>query len=263
MKNQFSIVSLSAILIAQAATASTIYLVDFNTVTSGTYPSSNWNTYGYDAGNNVVIGGTLTDSTGASSSVGIGYSGTLTKSDNYGTAVYDTSEAPAWVANGSDDVAAAADYFYTDTNDDTASFTINLSGLTAGSEVSLDVWTSRANTNSGVGFYEYSLDGSNWFGLTVLNSDGTASSERDWDENTTITQSFKSDVDANDQGLYMSTQVVTLTGSTLQFRGTDSGTNWASVGAMQLTVVPESGTYALLAGICSLTFVMLRRRNQA
>lgn len=271
MKNKHLLALLSVSLSAQAATAETTYLMDFNNeeelVNSGTYPSANWNTFGDVAD---INGSTLTNSAGGGSSVTLGLeSGSvIARSSNDGTVVYDTNLAPSWVANGTSDTAAAADYFFTSVSDgsDESEFTINFGGLIAGSEVSLDLWTSRASgSNSGVGHYDYSLDGVSWTGFTVMQSSGALETAAGWGGTTTALsggQAYQGVVDGNDAGRYMSTQTITLTGTTLQFRVKESGGgNWASVGAARLTVIPEPKSYALLAGVCGLTVVMLRRRS--
>lgn len=253
---------LSASVAMQAGAASATFLVDFNAVsTGGGYPGSDtWNTFAEPS--DIVSDGSLLDTSGAGSSLTLSYAGTLLASGNGGAAVYDSGEAPSWVAVSGK--TSAADYFYTDTNSGSqASFTMTFSGLTAGAQVSLDLWTSRVSSTSGVGFYEYSLDGgASWLGLTVLENTGVAASTDGWDTNTTVTKAYQAKSDGNDAGRYMSSQSVALSDGTdsLLLRATDSGGGWVSLGAVRLTVIPEPGTYALLAGLLAMFALAVRRR---
>lgn len=98
----------------------------------------------------------------------------------------------------------------------------------------------------------------------MLKSNGDAETASGWDTKTTALsggQSYDAQTDGGAAGRYMSTQTITLTSTTLQFRGWDAPGAYASIGAARLTIVPETETYALLAGVCGLTFVILRRRR--
>lgn len=243
------------------------YLMDFNSHTGGTssHPggAAAWNIYAAPAD---ISGGGIKDSTG-STAAGLTFnkSGTITDSNNTGALAFNNATGgPSWVTDDGalGNTGAAADYFYTSLTTGSQSFTMTFSGLASGSVVSLDLFFSRADANSGNGFYSYSLDGgATWLGLNVLEKNGSLSTDARWASSNTLAAMFRGQEDGNNQARYMNASDLTIGASgTLQFKvQDDAGGGWAGINAARLTVIPEPSTAALLAGVaCVATF---RRRR--
>ncbi len=250
------------------AHAQTTYLIDFNEGAGDSRPGGTWNEY--DTPTN-IDGSVIVDSTNTSSAITLSKSGTIKDSSNTGTtkAFNNATGGPAWVTTDGSlaNTGAAADYFFTD-NGSVASFTITYGNLNEGDTVNLDLWASRADTTSGIGYYSYSLDGTNWFGFDVLNKDGSASSAngRDsiaWNTTDTLEQEFRAQIDGNDNARYMNASSLTIGASEALYVKAQDITSgfWTPISAMRLTVIPEPSSYALLAGISGLAWVVLRRRR--
>jgi hypothetical protein len=200
----------------------------------------------------------------------VSVSGSITDSTNAGTAAIfnnlSPDSLPAW-ATSSTDNTASGDYFYTNTNAAANSFTLTVSGLTAGDILSLDLLASRNDAAMPGGLYEYSLnEGSSWFGFSVLNSDGSLALTDGWDSFNTQTKAFNNEGQGYNLHRYMNVNGIMATGSTVQLRVTDSALNDATItnsysvlNAVQLTIVPEPGTVGLLG--LGLGVLMRRRRN--
>jgi hypothetical protein len=212
-----------------------VYQVDFNTASGG--PATGWNLYAAPGD----VTGTLSDTAG-DSSAGVTISGGGANfADSTGSGLYNASTAPTWVPS-----TAGDDFFWT--GNDTAnelSFTVTFGGLTAGDDVSLDVFASRRSSLALLGYYEYSLDGgSSWSGFGVLENDGTAATTDGWDSNGTQSQLFNLDETGGyASGRYMNISGVTLTGTSLNIRLTSPATdsNYAGINAMRLTTPDSSG----------------------
>ncbi len=237
-----------------AASAQTIFNIDLNTVDGDA--GTGWNVY---AAPTDVNGSTLTTSTNAASAVTLSANGNLV--DSLGSNLSNAVNRPSWVP-----VNAGDDFFWTDNNGTGGgeSFTLIFGGFRIGNEVSLDIFASRSSSASVFGNYKYSLDGgTNWFGFDVLKNDGTAETANGWGTNDTQSQTFHINNDGYDNGRYMNMADVTLTGTTLQIRATETTLDDAYIGinAMRLTVIPEPNNYALLAGVLGMSYVMLRRHQ--
>jgi len=235
-----------------SATAQT-FNIDLNTA-NGT-AGADWNVF---AAPGDINGSTLTPNTGGSSGVTFSASGNIV--DSTGSGLSNDLNRPSWVS-----AAAGDDFFWTDNNGTGGgeSFTLTFDGMAVGSTVSLDVYASRDSTASVFGTYEYSLDGGNsWFGFDVLKNDGSAETADGWDSNDTQSQTFHINNDGYDHGRYLNISEITLTGSSIQVRITENTADDAYIGinAMQLAVIPEPQSFAMLAGLMCLASVMLRRR---
>ncbi|WP_309399149.1 hypothetical protein [Cerasicoccus maritimus] len=248
--------ALSGLLLAANTHAAT-YLIDFNTAQSGSYPdASTWNVYAATGD----VTGTLTDTTGASSSITIAGSGDFLTSS--GSGMYNSGVgAPSWT----DATAPAGDFFWTgNTIGSELSYTVSFSGLTAGSEISLDVFASRSSSLLLLANYEYSLDGgTSWLGFDVLDINGDAVTTDGWDTNTTATQLYDNDADGYTLGRYMNISGITLTETTLDVRLTKPAdvSNYAGINSMQLTVIPEPSTYIIPLFIFGVALLMVRRKG--
>lgn len=245
-----------------SASAAT-YLVDFNTTDGGSYPggSSAWNIYATPAD---INGSAIHDTSSPTpTSVTLNKSGTIADSSNGGAAVFNNATGgPSWVTTDGSltNTGAAGDYFFTSTSVNHESFTITFGGLSPNQIAYVDMWHSRVTATS-EGLYEYSLDGgATWSGFTVLEKDGSASTGDGWVGNTTKTKGFQGIRDGNNNARYMHVGGLTLTGSTLLVRTTDTEVagSWSAIGAIRLTVIPEPSAAALMA-IQALT--LLRRRR--
>ncbi|RYD75768.1 MAG: PEP-CTERM sorting domain-containing protein [Verrucomicrobiaceae bacterium] len=242
-------------------------LIDFNTQNGSGGPGGTWNVF---AAPEDINGGFLMDSFGVQTPFRLNVAGTITDSANFGAAgIFDNTNPnslPAWATSSSNN-GASGDYFYTSTSPGADTFILTISGLTPGDQFSLDLLASRNDMALPGGLYEYSLDGTAWFGFSVLNSDGTPATTDDWDTKNTKTQAFNIETQGYNLHRYMNVSDVTLTGSSLQIRVTDSNLEDATItnsytvlNAVQLTVepVPEPSTMGLLGlGVGAL---LLRRR---
>jgi hypothetical protein len=252
-------------LILLASTSSfvsaSVYQIDFNTV--GGNAGADWNVY--SSHTDLVSSTTLTDTDSNDSSIFITASGDIATSN--GTGLYNDN-GPSWLeSNGADD-NAADDFFWTTNNGDldtAQSFTLTFGGLTAGSEISLDLFASRSSSLDVTAYYEYSLDGgTTWYGFTVLESTGTTATTDGWDTANTQTQVFNLDEDGGyEDGRYMNISGITLTDSTLDVRvSVTADANYAGINAAQLTIViPEPSTYTFLGGSLILAYAVRRRRR--
>jgi hypothetical protein len=271
MKKKILLTLLPAVL-AFAANAET-FLVDFNTADSGTYPgSSAWNSYALPG--DINTGGALSNSSGLDTTgITLSYTGTMRDSTNSGTnALINPANAPSWVGS-STATAASSDYFFTDNGEATtpASFTLQFSGFNEGDQVSLDLWASRNAVNA-EGNYEYSYNGTDWFGFNVLKQDGSAETDTliadGWDTNTTQSQTFNNQTDGSALGRYMNVGGLAITDTeSLYVKVTDPiGANvgvYAVLGAVQLVVIPEPSTSAALFGMLALGLTLIRRNRQS
>ncbi len=159
---------------------------------------------------------------------------------------FNATGGPSWVTTDGSlaNTGAAADGFFTGSN-----FTLTLGNLTAGQNVSLNLFASRDSASS-VGYYEYSLNGGDtWLGFNVFEKNGAAATTDGWNSNTTASQTYNNQSQGFTLARYMGTNTVALTGTTLQVRVTNTS-GFALLNAIQLTtnVVPEPSTAALLAG---------------
>ncbi|MGE9290250.1 MAG: PEP-CTERM sorting domain-containing protein [Puniceicoccales bacterium] len=253
--------SLSLLLLGSitSSVSATTYFIDFNDAdTSGT-SSVTWNTYGDPA--DLVSSNTLLDETGSTSSIYITATGNI--DDSFGTNLSNPSTRPAWLSE-----FAADDFFWTGNdsdNNEVLSFTTTFGGLTSGDIVSLDVFAARTSSLVLEANYEYSLDGgTTWYGFEVVENDGTAATTDGWDSNTTQTALFNLDEDGGyEDGRYMNVSDVTLISSTLDVKVTvPVEANYAGINAMQLTVIPEPASFAIITGLLPFGFLALRRRRQ-
>jgi hypothetical protein len=254
-------ISLALIATTSSIFAANVYQIDFNT--AGGSAGADWNVY--SSYTDLVSSTTLTDTDSTSSSIFITASGDIDTSS--GTGLYNDN-GPSWLeSNGAGD-NAADDFFWTTNNSglDTAqSFIMTFGGLTAGNEISLDLFASRSSSLVLTATYEYSLDGgTTWAGFTVLESGGAAAVTDGWDTANTQTQVFNLDENGGyEDGRYMNISGITLTESTLDVRvSVAADANYAGINAAQLTIViPEPSTYAFLGGLLTLAHVVLRRRR--
>lgn len=234
--------------------AASTYNIDFNVV--GGAGGAGWNTYNEHT--DLLSSTKLSDTDSNASSVFITATGDIITSA--GNNLYNSSTAPSWVSSG-----AGNDFFWTDNDPDNnpLSFTMTFGGLTAGNTVSLDLFASRNSSLVLEANYEYSLDGSTWFGFNVLENDGSTATTDGWNTNNTQSQLFNLDEDGGyANGRYLNISGVNLTNSTLDVRVSVPGAaNYAGINAMRLTVIPEANSYALLAGLLGMSYVMLRRRQ--
>jgi hypothetical protein len=254
--------------LASPASASVV-LLDFNTLSGSGGPGGIWNVYAAPAD---INGGFLVDSTGTETPLTVSVAGRISDSSNFGPInVFNNTipdSLPAWVTSV-DNNGASGDYFFTNVSNDVVidSFTLTIGGLTAGDTFSLDLLATRNEENTPGGLYEYSLNGVDWFGFRVLNSDGSIAMTDDWDTFNTQTQAFNIKSQGYNLHRYMNVNNITLTDSTLDIRVTDSrledstiNTSYSVLNAVQLTVVPEPSTLGLLGmGIGAL---LLRRRSR-
>ncbi|WP_309387445.1 PEP-CTERM sorting domain-containing protein [Cerasicoccus frondis] len=266
---KFYTLSLASVALLSVSAQADVFLIDFNNVAnSNGYPggASAWNAYTAPSG---VNGSQIADTIGSTGmGLTLNHSGTMTDSSNGNANTFNNATGgPSWVTTDGSlaNTAAAADYFFTSTNVDT-DFTITFGNLTPGDTVDIDLWMSRNSTSGSYGFYEYSLDGGvSWFGLNVLEKDGTATSAAYWVGNTTQDVVFRALEDGNDAARYMNVAGVTVGGAgTLDVRVNDSSAgSWAGLAAARLTVtpVPEPSTYAMLLGVAVLGIVYVRRRR--
>ena len=265
---KFLVVSLtlSVVFLGARSQAAQIYLLDFNSHTGGTsaFPggSSAWNSY-ETPGN--INGSVIKDITGSTAAgITLQKTGSLTDSGNTGTAAFNNSTGgPSWVTTDGSlaNTGAAADYFFTSTAGASHTFTLTLAGMTQGTQVSLDLWFSRANA-AGNGFFDYSLDGgTTWTGFNVLEKNGAAATANSWGTNTTGEQMFRGQQDGNDAARYMNAGNLTIgSGGSLLIRSTDdAGGGWTGISAAQLTVIPEPASSGLICG--ALALAMIRRRR--
>ncbi|WP_269524546.1 hypothetical protein [Coraliomargarita parva] len=257
MKKYIPLFCLTGLCAGQLLTAQTQFNIDFNTAGDfGSNNDSGWNVYAAPVD---VDGSTLITSTDAASSITLSQSGVIADSTAGNLSV--GASRPSWVVSD-----AGNDFFFTDTSGVNESFTLTFGGMTAGNNISLDIYACRTSTAAVDGTYEYSLDGgSTWFGFDVLTNAGSLETADGWDGVDTKSQTFDISSDGYDNGRYMNISDVTLTGSTLLIRVTEANVSGAYVGvnAMRLTVIPESSTYASilgLAGICSAVFLKRKRR---
>ncbi|WP_269540494.1 PEP-CTERM sorting domain-containing protein [Cerasicoccus fimbriatus] len=262
-------VSLVSVALLSASAQADVFLIDFNNVAnSNGYPggASAWNAYTAPSG---VNGSLISDTTGSTGmGLTLNHSGTMTDSTNGNANTFNNATGgPSWVTTDGSlaNTAAAADYFFTSTSADT-DFTITFGNLTPGDTVDIDLWMSRNSTSNSEGFYEYSLDGgTSWFGLNVLEKDGTATSATYWVGNNTQTEVFRAVQDGNDAARYMNMGGLTVGGAgTLDVRVNDASSGgWAGLAAARLTVtpVPEPSTYAMLLGVAVLGITYVRRRR--
>ena len=256
--------------LSATAVASTI-LFDFNTVNGSGGPGGIWNVYA--APSNLNSGAFLLDSTGATTPLKISVSGTITDSSNAGDAAIfnhlTPDSLPAW-ATSSTDNTASGDYFFTSTSTAADSFTLTITGLTAGDTLSLDLLASRNDTAMPGALYEYSLNGgASWLGFSVLNSDGSLALTDGWDTFNTQTKAFNNEGQGYNLHRYMNVNGITATGSTVQLRVTDSNLNdatitnsYAVLNAVQLTIVPEPATVGLLSLGLGLGALIRRRSSR-
>lgn len=84
-----------------------------------------------------------------------------------------------------------------------------------------------------------------------------------------VSDSDSGNIDAGQYSHYLGTGTYTITVSAAQFQGITGVGGVAALsipadltGSVTVTVVPESGTYALLLGFVALTCVAIRRRNK-
>lgn len=241
-----------------------VILIDFGTANSGALPPGMWTQYSTPTG---INGGFVKNAeTGVNSPVTLSYTGHLTSSSNNGpTAAYDPNSAvgnPSWVATTTAG-GAAADLFYTN-NTATASpgqVVFRFGGLSAGDRFSLDFLGARASGQAD-GYYEYSLNGTDYFGLNVMTPSGELETADGWAGMNTQTKYFDNNADGFAAHRYMNVSDVLLTGSNLYFRATDISTangNFAALNAMRLTIVPEpSAAVLLLPGLLGM---LVRRRR--
>lgn len=267
MISQQTLLPLFAALAALASPASALtLLIDLNTNAGTPLPPGNtWNSYATPAD---INGSTLLDSAGLPTSVTFNKTGTITDNTaNSGTAVFDPNQAgvaglPAWVTTTTNAGAAADNFFTANAGVAAHSFTLKFSGLTPGFTFSLDLLASR-NSGSATGYFDYSLDGGlNWIGFTVLNADGTTATTDGWNTNTTASQPFSLQTQGFQLHRYMNVSDVTLTGTTLDIRTTDSNTNastFSAVNALRIEIIPEPGSALLFLGG---SLVLLSRRRQ-
>ena len=248
------------LMFADRAARAEIFLMDFNTTDTGSYPggSSAWNIY---AAPSNINGGLIKDTSGfTAAGVTLSVTGTITDSGNGNTAVFNNATGgPAWVTTDGSlaNTGAAGDYFYTSTAAGSHSFTMTLANLTRGNTISLDLWTSRVNS-TGIGLFDYSVDGgATWNGFTVLAKDGSLATDGGWDTHDTTTQSFHLVNDGNNSARYMTTGDIVLPGTTLSFRTSNAGA-WTAIGAARLIVPEPSATIMLLALAC---VAILRRQG--
>ena len=243
------------------------FLFDFNnTADANGYvggPGA-WNAYAVPA---EVNGSTIANITGdATKGYTLDYTGTMKDSSNGNSNTFNNSNGgPSWVTTDGSlaNTAAAADYFFTNNGSNTE-FTLIIENLTPGDTLSLDLWTTRVSSSSARGFYSYSLDGTNFFGLNVLEKDGTPSTANNWDTKTTLNQLYSAESQGNNNGRYMNISSLTVGASgTLHLNVNDNTVSeWAPLGAMRLTVIPEPSTFAMMivAGMGLLITCQRRRR---
>lgn len=246
--------TLAAIILGATCTASAqTFLLDFNTTAGDGGPNGIWNVY---AGTADINGGVLLNSAGVPSLLTLSKSGTMTDSGNGGPAtIFDNTvpdSLPSWVTSSTDN-RASGDYFFTAVSATADTFTLTIANLTPGSTFSLDLLASRNDANLPGGLYEYSLGGGVWTGFTVLNSDGSLATTADWNQFNTQTQAFNNKTQGYDLHRYMNVSNVTLTGTTLQIRVTDSAledasinTSYTVLNAVRLSIVPEPSMFGLL-----------------
>lgn len=255
---------------AVSTCAADTYLLEFANVVSdnvvaGNGPGGTWNVYSASSG---VNGGTLLNSLGAPSSITLGYTGTLNASGNAGRSLtYDNTSAignPSWVATPTNN-AAAGDLFFTDNGAGAVGQVVfTLQGFTPGNLLSLDILGSRNVTNAD-GFYEYSLDGgTSYFGLSMMNPDGSPTLVDGWSTENSKTKAYDNQTDGYNNHRYLNISEVALLSSGLRIRITDvdaTSGNFAAINAMRVTVVPEPSS-VLLMGAAGLVFLRRRRSQQ-
>ncbi|HBR93325.1 MAG TPA: hypothetical protein DEA90_04085 [Opitutae bacterium] len=247
-----------------------VFLVDFNNTADGNgYPGggSTWNAYATPS----EVNGSVIQATNGSTASGITLDytdGTMRDSSNGNSNTFDNTDGgPAWVTTDGSfgNTAAAADYFFTDNGSD-ADFTVTFGNLAVGEEVNLDLWMSRVGSTSSYGHYTYSLDGGvNWNGFTVLEKDGSASTDTRWLASDTQATTFRAETDGNDNARYMNISGIIIGAvGTLDVKVDDtSSSNWTGLAAMRLTVIPEPASFAMLLGGLALASRVLRRRAHA
>ncbi len=239
------------------------FLVDFNTLDSSGYVGGTWNAYAEPSD---VDGSTIVNNAGIGSAYTLSYSGLMQDSSNGGTLAFNNATGgPSWATtDGSlSNTSAVADYFYTSTTSQT-SFTVTFGSLTPGDTANLDLWMSRQNHSQGIGYYSYSLDGGTTFsGFNVLEKDGSAATTNGWDTNNTKDQVFLAKEDGNVLARYMNINSLTIGApGTLQVKVEDvSSDDWAALSAMQLTVIPEPSTFAMLI-VAGMGLLITRQRRR-
>ncbi|WP_269522993.1 PEP-CTERM sorting domain-containing protein [Coraliomargarita parva] len=256
---------LAGFLFASALTlsAQTTYLIDFNTTrTTSTFPggASAWNVYAADTD---IEGSAVTIAdTSGSTATGITLIGAGSLTDSGNTETLDNG-GPSWVTEGNSS-NAAGDYFFTSTGSGAESFTLTFGNLVEDSQISLDLFSSRY-TDTATGYFEYSIDdGSTWYGFSVLEKDGTATTDVYWLGEDTSSSPYRGKSDGDALGRYMN-EIITLSGTTsLQIKVTDyvtgSGT-YTVLNALRLTVIPEPSNYALISAGFAAGLIALRRRR--
>ncbi len=256
MKNFKAIILGTAAISVSMLSSAETYLMDFNTFqSSGGYVGSNWNTYATPGD----VTGAIQDNTGSIlAGVSLEVTGDLGDTTHSGYFTNATGGAAWATTDGSlGNTQAVGDYFDSNSTGSPAIFTFG--GLTAGDTVSLDIFaSSTANSDSPRGYYSYSLDqGATYFGFDVVEKDGTVFVAGGAGQNYFNAFSY-----GNTDARYMNISSLTVGASgnvqvkVLQDPGFG---RYAVVSAMQLTVIPEPSTFALLIA-AGMGLLLTRRR---
>jgi len=264
MKNITKLTSVALLTMGTASIASAqTVLIDFGNDSSFrgvsvTSPDTNGNTW-----NSVSTGAffsNLSDTTGVATTIDLGFdsSGGALASDSFngpagGTdnpvSAADLIDAAAGinaVALGDFGIAEAViDFVIADVDNvgDPGAGRFQIQGLTAGQSYKFDFYGSRKFTTFDTTRYEIFSE------ATYTSSIGL--SDLVHDEGSGV---------ANDDSI--ATITATAVGTILYFEfGGSNGINNGYINAMSISVVPEPGTYALLAGLTALVAIAMRRRR--